>query len=68
MLLLLPNPDHWEWLFADHSREEWNEGSASALWDRKTGKVLYADGIHTATSIRKKGVGQPLDDWLKLEP
>ncbi|WP_442507758.1 HD domain-containing protein [Novipirellula sp. SH528] len=65
LLLFLPNPDHWEWMFADHSREEWAEGSASALWDLKTGKVLYADGIHTAASIRKKGVGKPLLDWLQ---
>ncbi|GAA5506550.1 chaperone protein HtpG [Novipirellula caenicola] len=65
LMLFLPNPDHWEWMFVDHSREEWADGSASALWDLKTGKVLYADGIHTATSIRRKGVGKPLRDWLQ---
>jgi hypothetical protein len=67
LLLFLPNPDHWEWLFADHPLEEWEQGSASALWDLKTGKVLYADGIHTRASICIKGVGKTLDNWLKQE-
>lgn len=65
LLLFLPNPDHWEWMFADHSPEEWAQGSASALWDLKTGKVRYADGIHTTASIRKRDVGKPLDEWLQ---
>ena len=65
LLLFLPNPSHWQWRFADHSRDEWAQGSASALWNLKTGEVLYADGIHTTASIQNKGVGKPLDDWLK---
>ncbi len=65
LLLFLPNPSHWQWRFADHSRDDWAQGSASALWNLKTGKVLYADGIHTTASIQKKGIGKPLDDWLK---
>lgn len=64
LLLFLPNPDHYEWLFHEHSREEWAQGSASALWDLKTGKVLYADGIHDEASLRQHG--EPLRKWLDV--
>ncbi len=64
LLLFIPNPEHWEWLFEEHSREEWEQGSASALWDLKTRQVLYADGVHDEASIRQHGL--PLLDWLKL--
>jgi hypothetical protein len=65
LMLFLPNPDHWEWLFAEHSREEWAQGSASAFWDLKTGDVLYADGIHDEASIRREG--KPLKKWLGIK-
>lgn len=65
LMLFMPNPDHYEWLFAEHTQEEWNQGSASALWDLKTGEVLYADGIHTEASLRSEG--QPLKEWLGIQ-
>jgi len=66
LMLFLPNPDHYDWLFTHHSAEEWSQGSASALWDLKTGKVLYADGVHTEKSLRREG--QPLRNWLGINP
>ncbi len=62
MLLFMPNPAHYEWLFADHTEDEWAQGSASALWDLTSGHVLYADGIHTVESMRIKG--KPLSEWI----
>jgi hypothetical protein len=44
--------------------EEWAQGSASALWDLKTGQVLYSDGIHDEASIRRGG--KPLRKWLQI--
>lgn len=64
-MLFMPNPDHYEWLFTEHTQEEWNQGSASALWDLKTGQVLYADGIHTEQSLRAEGT--PLREWLGIK-
>ena len=65
LLLSQPNPSHWQWRFAEHSRDEWAQGSASALWNLKSGEVLYANGIHSTASIQEKGIGKSLDDWLK---
>jgi hypothetical protein len=64
LMLFLPNPDHYEWLFADHTPEEWSNGSASALWDLRTGAVLYADGVQTEETLRRDG--KPLRKWLKI--
>jgi hypothetical protein len=64
LMLFMPNPNHYEWLFADHTPEEWSQGSASALWDLTTGKVLYADGVHTDETLRRDG--KPLHEWLKI--
>jgi hypothetical protein len=66
LMLFIPNPAHDEWLFADHTPEEWSQGSASAIWDWKTNMVLYADGIHTEASLR--ATGQKLEDWLGIAP
>ncbi len=65
LMLFLPNPEHYEWLFAEHSREEWSKGSASALWDLRTGQVLYADGVHTEETLRRDG--KPLREWLGID-
>ena len=65
LMLFIPNPAQHEWLFAEHTREEWSEGSASAIWDLKTGEVLYADGVHTESSLRQ--AGQPLEKWLGID-
>ncbi|MEZ5941791.1 MAG: ATP-binding protein [Planctomycetaceae bacterium] len=65
LLLFMPNPEHEEWLFDEHTRDEWNAGSASALWDLHTDEVLYAHGIHTEESMRQ--VGKPLMEWLGID-
>ncbi len=65
LMLFMPNPDHYEWLFAEHTQEEWSQGSASALWDLETGQVLYADGIHSEASLRAEG--KPLREWLGIK-
>ncbi len=65
LLLFLPNIEHYDRLFADHSEAEWAEGAASALLDLKAGQVLYAEGVHTEDSIRKEG--KPLNEWLESE-
>lgn len=64
LMLFMPNLRHEEWLFAEHSRDEWAQGAASALWDLDTGKVLYADGIHTEESMWSEG--RSLREWLSL--
>ena len=43
-------PDAWAGGQSPHTLK-------SALWDLKTGDVLYADGIHTEASIRAPGGG-----------
>ena len=62
LMLFMPNPDHYERLFAEHTQEEWAQGSASVLWDLEIGQVLYADGIHTEASLRV--AGKLLQEWL----
>jgi hypothetical protein len=64
LMLFMPNPQHEEWLFAEHSRDEWAQGAASALWDLDKGEVLYADGIHTEESLLREG--RSLRDWLRI--
>lgn len=65
LMLFLPNPDHLELSFEDQLPEEWAKGSATVFWDLKTGKVVYADGIHTEDSIRLAGQG--LTEWLGID-
>lgn len=64
LMVFMPHPSQTEWLFDEHTPEEWSQGSASAIWDLKTGRVIYADGIHTEQSLRKHGM--PLRDWLDV--
>ncbi|MFM7925827.1 MAG: hypothetical protein ACKPJJ_36870, partial [Planctomycetaceae bacterium] len=63
LMLFMPNPAHYEWTFSEHTRDEWAQGSISALWNLQTGKVVYAEGIHTEASLQD--CGQPLREWLK---
>lgn len=51
-------------MYDNDSPEKWSAGSASALWDFDSGRVLYADGIHTEDSLRS--CGKPLLAWLGL--
>jgi hypothetical protein len=64
VMLFMPNPAHYEWIFSDHTKDEWASGAASALWNLQTGTVVYADGIHTEQSLQD--CGQPLERWMKL--
>ncbi|MBK8035713.1 MAG: ATP-binding protein [Verrucomicrobiaceae bacterium] len=64
LMLFMPNPEHYEWLFAEHTAEEWSQGSGSALWDLTTGEVIYADGVHNEASLRAQG--KPLHEWLGI--
>jgi hypothetical protein len=64
LMLFMPNPAHYEWIFSDHTKAEWASGAASALWNLQTGTVVYADGIHTEQSLQE--CGQPLERWMKL--
>jgi hypothetical protein len=65
IMLFLPNPEHYEWLFDEHTPEEWSQGSASAIWDLTTGQILYADGVHTEASLRKHG--KSFSEWLNSQ-
>ncbi len=61
-MLFLPHPELMEKSFA-----EFTDGDlvrcASALWDIRTGDVLYADGVHSRGSLRSEGL--PLQDWIE---
>lgn len=62
-MLFMPNPEHYEHLFTDHPEEHWATGSASAIWDLRTGQILYATGIQSRESIRLRA--DPMAKWLK---
>lgn len=64
LMLFMPNRNHYDDLYDNDSPEKWSAGSASALWDFDSGRVLYADGIHTEDSLRS--CGKPLLEWLGL--
>jgi hypothetical protein len=62
ILLLLPNPNRYHLEFVNDTQEDWAAGSASALWDIRSGAVLWADGLHTRESMLAQG--KPLDDFI----
>jgi hypothetical protein len=62
LLLFLPAPELWHRQFNEHTREEWAKDSVSAWWHLPSGKVLYADGIHTEDSIQAVGLVE--SDWV----
>ena len=62
---LLPSSDLWSVPFADWTAKQWNRrGNVSALWDLKSGEVLWAHGTGDLAWIRR--TGQPpkqFFDW-----
>jgi hypothetical protein len=62
LMLFLPHPELMEKSFA-----EFTDGElalcASAIWDIRTGDVLYADGVHSRESLRSEGL--PLEEWIE---
>jgi len=62
LMLFLPHPELMEKAFT-----EFTDGDlarcASALWDIRTGDVLYGDGVHSRESLRSEGL--PLKEWIE---
>lgn len=52
LLLFLPAPELWGRQFHELTKDEWAVGSASAWWHLPSGRVLFADGIHTEERIQ----------------
>ena len=59
----MPDPALWSMDFADGTRDQWAQRSATAMWNRNNDSVLYADGIRTADEMRLHGRSQV--DWLQ---
>jgi len=62
IMLFMPDPERFSQLFTDGTESDWDKGSASAIWDTKTGTVLWAEGIHSRASLQTQG--KPLDTFL----
>ncbi|MBI1315165.1 hypothetical protein GC176_28060 [bacterium] len=65
ILLLVPGEELLRKPFVEWDRERDNQLVVSALWDVPKNRVLWAEGFQDRKSIRKRGVGKPLDEWLK---
>lgn len=63
--LFIPHPDRLRLEFSAGTRDDWSNGSVSALWDIDEGEVLWAEGIHPRDQLRK--VGKPMSKIIIAE-
>lgn len=60
---LLPRMELWSKRFAQWTEEDWETCGLSALWDIRSGRVLWAKGAHHVDEMQE--VGKTAEEFLK---
>ncbi|MFC1713106.1 hypothetical protein ACFL6S_05530 [Candidatus Poribacteria bacterium] len=60
---MMPRFELWSKPFDEWTDEDWETCGLSALWDIKSGRVLWAEGTHHVDEMQK--IGKPIEEFLE---
>ncbi|MEK7400561.1 MAG: hypothetical protein AAB116_26755, partial [Candidatus Poribacteria bacterium] len=62
---LMPDIEYWSKPFSDWTDDDWSNCGLSALWDIRSGRVLWAKGAHKVDEMNN--IGKPIEEFLKTQ-